>query len=108
MPETESREQLVRRLVSALHELGGGGSQTDLAAVAELSRSTVADTAQDLESHDLVTVETRRTGSTGRPPKHVELRPDAGVAVAVDFGHGHVRVGTATLTGDWLGDGLLD
>jgi predicted NBD/HSP70 family sugar kinase len=95
----EGNRQLV---VDALREQGLL-SRAQLARTTGLSRSTVstivaelldAGLARERDGHEAGSRETH----AGRPPVMVSLSSSAGVALGVDFGHRHLRVGVADLS----------
>lgn len=91
----DMRERNRTRLLLALRQAG----ETDRAALVEstgLSRATVSSLVGDalarghlIEAHP-----------PGRRPAILRLDPRAGLIAGVDFGHSHVRVVVADLTGD--------
>ncbi len=85
----------------------GRVSQADIARATGLSRSTVSTLVLELRTAGLVTEfecgrsevsPRRRSAPGGRPPVLLGLDDSAGMAVGIDFGHSHVRVGVANLS----------
>lgn len=85
----------------------GSASRADLARVTGLSRSTISGIVSELIGDGLVVDrdETRGAGSQGgRPGALLSLDRAAGTALAIDFGHTHLRVALADLSADILGE----
>lgn len=85
----------------------GSASRADLARVTGLSRSTISGIVSELITDGLVVDrdETRGAGSQGgRPGALLSLDRAAGTALAIDFGHTHLRVALADLSADILGE----
>jgi predicted NBD/HSP70 family sugar kinase len=88
-------------VIDALRERGSA-SRADLARITELSRSTISSIVGDLIDAGLVL---ERDGQpqgesphAGRPGVMVSLDSSAGLALAIDFGHRHVRVAVSDLS----------
>ena len=95
------RERNLQRILEVIRS-ETGVRQADVARRAELSRATVSNLVAELERRGLV--RTRR--GVGGSPAGLEAvigRP-SNVVVGVDFGHRHVRVGVANLSGRLLAD----
>ena len=95
------REGNRRRVMDALRERGAA-SRADLARMTDLSRSTISSIVGDLIDSGLVS---ERDGHpqgesphAGRPGVMVSLDSAAGLALAIDFGHRHVRVAVSDLS----------
>ena len=95
------REGNRRRVMDALRERGAA-SRAELARMTDLSRSTVSSIVGDLIDTGLAL---ERDGQphdesphAGRPGVMVALDSSAGLAVAVDFGHRHLRVAVSDLS----------
>lgn len=85
----------------------GSASRADLARVTGLSRSTISGIVTELIGDGLVVDrdETRGAGAQGgRPGALLSLDRAAGTALAIDFGHTHLRVALADLSADILGE----
>lgn len=85
----------------------GAASRADLARVTGLSRSTISGLVADLIADGLVVDrdETRGAGAQGgRPGALLSLDRSAGTALAIDFGHTHLRVALADLSAEILGE----
>jgi hypothetical protein len=70
--------------------------------VTGLSRGTVASIVSDLQREGALRLtygSGARVGAQGRPPTLLTLAAPAGVAVAVDIGHEHVRVAVGDAEG---------
>lgn len=95
------RELNRQRVVAAVRELARA-SRPDLERVTGLSRGTVASIVTEL-THDgilrWIDEPASRTGAQGRPPALITLAAPAGLAVAVDVGHAHVRVAVGDAEG---------
>ncbi len=88
------REYNRHKVIAALRRLDAA-SRADLSRVTGLSRGTVASIVADLQREGVLRAGSRRdapTSGPGRPPALLTLAPPAGLAVAVDIGHSHVRV----------------
>lgn len=98
------REHNRARVIDALRG-SPGLSRTDLMRATDLSRATVSSIVAELVAAGLV-VEREDTGrqGAGRPPVLLALHPGAGLALGVDFGHGHVRVALADLSSTVLAE----
>ena len=95
------REGNRRRVIDALRERGAA-SRAELARMTDLSRSTVSSIVGDLIDTGLAL---ERDGQpddesphAGRPGVMVALDSSAGLAVAIDFGHRHLRVAVSDLS----------
>ncbi len=99
-----------QRVVEALRQ-HGRVSRADIARITGLSHTTVSSLVSELQRGGLL-VEApagrqRTGGSIGRPPVLLSLTAPAGSAVGVDFGHQHLRVAVAGLSGDVLAERVL-
>lgn len=93
------REGNRRRVIDALRERGVA-SRADLARMTELSRSTISTIVGDLIDTGLAVERDGHAGGgahAGRPGVMVALDPAAGLALAIDFGHRHLRVAVSDL-----------
>ena len=94
------REGNRRRVIDALRERGVA-SRAELARATELSRSTISTIVGDLIDSGLAI---ERDGQpegeahAGRPGVMVALDSSAGLALAIDFGHRHLRVAVSDLS----------
>ena len=95
------REGNRRRVMDALRERGAA-SRAELARMTELSRSTISSIVGDLIDSGLAG---ERDGHpqgesphAGRPGVMVALDSSAGLALAIDFGHRHLRVAVSDLS----------
>src|SRR5438034_2029578 len=82
------------KITNALRRMEAA-SRAELARATGLSRGTVASIVAELQREGLLRTGPRRGASTsgpGRPATLLSLSPPAGLAVAVDIGHSHVRV----------------
>jgi len=94
------REGNRRLVVEALRERGVA-SRAELARATELSRSTISTIVGDLMEAGLVVERDGQPGGeahAGRPGVMVALDSSAGLALAIDFGHRHLRVAVADLS----------
>ena len=94
------REGNRRLVIEALRERGVA-SRAELARATELSRSTISTIVGDLIDAGLaVERDGQPEGEThaGRPGVMVALDPSAGIALAIDFGHRHLRVAVSDLS----------
>ncbi len=85
----------------------GAASRADLARTTGLSRSTISGLITELIADGLVVDrdETSSAGSQGgRPGALLSLDRSAGTALAIDFGHTHLRVALADLSAEILGE----
>ncbi len=85
----------------------GTASRADLARKTGLSRSTVSGLINDLIADGLVIDrdETQSAGAQGgRPGALLSLDRSAGTALAIDFGHTHLRVAVADLSSEILAE----
>jgi predicted NBD/HSP70 family sugar kinase/biotin operon repressor len=85
----------------------GTASRADLARKTGLSRSTVSGLINDLIADGLVVDrdETQSAGAQGgRPGALLSLDRSAGTALAIDFGHTHLRVAVADLASEILAE----
>jgi len=101
------RERNRQQVIDALRR-EGSASRAHIARMTGLSRATVSSLVADLCAEGLV-VEGRsghsRSGTQGgRPGVLLTFEPLAGVAVGIDFGHGHARVAVADLSSRVLGE----
>ena len=94
------REGNRRLVIEALRERGVA-SRAELARATDLSRSTISTIVGELIDAGLAA---ERNGQpegeshAGRPGVMVALDPSAGLALAIDFGHRHVRVAVSDLS----------
>src|SRR3954471_1171373 len=104
----ESLRRLNRlRVIRALRD-EGQISRADIARRTGLSRSTVSSLVSDLQADGLV-VERPEPGSAygaqgGRPPILLSFDASAGAALAVHFGHSHLRVAVSDLASTILAE----
>ncbi|MDO9355997.1 MAG: ROK family transcriptional regulator [Solirubrobacteraceae bacterium] len=85
----------------------GSASRADLARRTGLSRSTISGLITELIGDGLVVdrAETRDPGAQGgRPGALLSLDRSAGAALAIDFGHTHLRVALADLSAEILAE----
>lgn len=104
LSQLRERHRLV--VLDALRQKGTA-SRADLARATGLSRTTISNVVQDLVDAALVderadVVPGRRTG--GRPGVLLALSSTAGAALAIDFGHTHIRVAVADLASNILAE----
>jgi len=95
------REANLRRILTVIRN-DSGMTQADVARRTELSRATVSNLVAELRRRGLV-----RTGdrlNNGRSGLEAVIGRSSNVVVGVDFGHRHVRVGVANLSGRLLAD----
>ncbi|HEX6391140.1 MAG TPA: ROK family transcriptional regulator, partial [Solirubrobacteraceae bacterium] len=96
-----------RNRALVLDALRGHGrtSRAELARVTGLSRTTVSGLVNDLIQRGLIVEHGAASGSQpGRPGVLLSLDPSAGTALAVDFGHTHLRVAIADLASNILAE----
>lgn len=96
---------LSRTLV--LRELSDAGPQTQASLVRAtgLSRATVASIIDELRATGRVDISTdAKPHGRGRPPALVHLANDTHIVLGVDFGHAHLSVAAADLTGAILAE----
>src|SRR2546429_143863 len=82
------------KIITALRALDSA-SRADLSRVTGLSRGTVTSIVAELQREGLLRAEGRRAAPTpgpGRPSALITLARPAGLGIAVDVGHRHVRV----------------
>jgi predicted NBD/HSP70 family sugar kinase len=94
------REGNRRLVVEALRERGVA-SRAELARATDLSRSTISTIVGDMMGAGLVVERDGQPGGethAGRPGVMVALDPSAGLALAIDFGHRHLRVAVSDLS----------
>ncbi len=94
------REGNRRRVIDALRERGVA-SRAELARATELSRSTISTIVGDLIDTGLAVERDSQPGAeahAGRPGVMVALDSSAGLALAIDFGHRHLRVAVSDLS----------
>jgi predicted NBD/HSP70 family sugar kinase len=98
------REGNRRRVIDALRERGVA-SRAELARATDLSRSTISTIVGDLIGSGLAVERANgRDGPAGgevhagRPGVMVALDSSAGLALAIDFGHRHLRVAVSDLS----------
>ncbi len=101
------RERNRHRVVDALRHLGVA-SRADISRATGLSRSTVSSLVADLQGDGFVVERVNgdddRDRGTGRPGVLLALDRAAGAALAIDFGHRHVRVAVADLSSTVLAE----
>jgi predicted NBD/HSP70 family sugar kinase len=100
------REGNRKRVIDALRA-NGVASRAELARLTDLSRSTISTIVSDLlESGLAVERDGQPEGEThaGRPPVMVGLDSSAGLALAIDFGHRHLRVAVSDLSHEVLAE----
>ncbi|MBO9534242.1 MAG: ROK family transcriptional regulator [Solirubrobacteraceae bacterium] len=101
---TRARNRL--QVLDALRS-SGTASRADLARKTGLSRSTVSGLINELIADGLVIDrdETQSAGAQGgRPGALLSLDRSAGTALAIDFGHSHLRVAVADLSAEILAE----
>lgn len=101
---TRNRNRL--QVLDALRS-SGTASRADLARKTGLSRSTVSGLINELIADGLVVDrdETQSAGAQGgRPGALLSLDRSAGAALAIDFGHTHLRVAVADLASEILAE----
>ncbi len=94
------REGNRRLVIEALRERGVA-SRAELARATDLSRSTISTIVGELIEAGLAAERNGQpeAGShAGRPGVMVALDPSAGLALAIDFGHRHLRVAVSDLS----------
>ena len=94
------REGNRRRVIDALRERGVA-SRAELARATELSRSTISTIVGDLIDTGLAVErdsQPEAEAHAGRPGVMVALDSSAGLALAIDFGHRHLRVAVSDLS----------
>jgi predicted NBD/HSP70 family sugar kinase len=97
-----SRRVHERKVVEALRRAPTDAmGQPELIRETGLARGTVVNIVERLKEKNLVDtdMESKSGPEGGRPAKVVRLRPDAGYALGVQFGHRHVRVSAGNLRG---------
>lgn len=100
------REGNRKRVIDALRA-NGVASRAELARLTDLSRSTISTIVSDLLESGLAL---ERDGQpegeahAGRPPVMVALDSSAGLALAIDFGHRHLRVALSDLSHEVLAE----
>ena len=96
-----SRRSHEREIVEALRRSEADIPQPELIRQTGLTRNTVVSLLRKLEEKNLIDTrsETRPGPEGGRPARVIRLRPDAGYALGVQFGHRHVRVSAGNLRG---------
>jgi predicted NBD/HSP70 family sugar kinase len=90
-----------------LRELSDAGPQTQASLVRAtgLSRATVASIIDELRTTGRVDISTdAKPHGRGRPPALVHLANDTHIVLGVDFGHAHLSVAAADLTGAILAE----
>lgn len=94
------REENRSHVIEALRERGVA-SRAELARMTGLSRSTMSTIVSGLLESGVVCErdgEYDLEGRAGRPPVMISLDRSAGLALAIDFGHRHLRVAVADLS----------
>jgi glucokinase-like ROK family protein len=92
--QTSLREANQHRVLRAVRT-AGSLTQAEIARATGLSAATVSNIVRELREAGTVVV--TPTSSGGRRAQSVSLSRAAGVAVAVDFGHSHLRVAVCDL-----------
>jgi predicted NBD/HSP70 family sugar kinase len=95
------RESNLKRILDAI-STDGGVSQADVARRTGLSRATVSNLVGELQRRGLVRSRERHGG--GRRGLEAVIGHSSNAVVGVDFGHRHIRVGVADLSGRLLDD----
>ncbi|MGA2284180.1 MAG: ROK family transcriptional regulator [Candidatus Dormibacteria bacterium] len=95
------REANLRRILEAISR-DSGMSQADVARCTDLSRATVSNLVGELRRRGLVRVRERQGG--GRNGLEAVIGRSSNAVIGVDFGHRHLRVGIADLSGRLLHD----
>jgi len=100
------------RVIDALRDRGRA-SRAEIARATGLSRSTVSSIVSDLIESGLLTERAEEAGvahgeAGGRPPVLLALKPSAGLAVGIDFGHTHLRVAVSDLSHEVLAESLRE
>lgn len=104
-PRPSRLRELSRSLVLGAITESGPLSQASLVRITGLSRATVASIIDELRSEGRVTSDTMAPAAgRGRPAALVRLATEANVVVGVDFGHTHLAVAVADLTGTILAE----
>lgn len=93
------REENRTRVIDALRERGVA-SRAELARITGLSRSTISTIVTGLLENGVAREREGESpdGRAGRPPVMVSLDSSAGLALAIDFGHRHLRVAVSDLS----------
>lgn len=93
------REENRGRVIEALRERGVA-SRAELARITGLSRSTISTIVSGLLESGVAREreDSQLEGRAGRPPVMVSLDSSAGLALAIDFGHRHLRVAVSDLS----------
>jgi glucokinase-like ROK family protein len=99
--QTSLREANQHRVLRAVRT-AGSLTQAEIARATGLSAATVSNIVRELR--DAGTVVVTPTSSGGRRAQSVSLSRAAGVAVAVDFGHSHLRVAVCDLAHNVLAE----
>jgi predicted NBD/HSP70 family sugar kinase len=89
-----------QRVVDVLRSGGGDVTQAEIARQTGLAPATVSSIVRDLAGSGIVTTEP----GSGRRGTTVALSRNAGLVAGVDFGHSHVAVAVADLTGTLLAE----
>lgn len=90
-----------------LSELATTGPQTqaDLVRASGLSRATVASIVDELRAEGRISLRNGpKASGRGRPPALVQLATGSDVVIGVDFGHSHLSIAVADLTGTILAE----
>ncbi|MGD0371485.1 MAG: ROK family transcriptional regulator [Candidatus Dormibacteria bacterium] len=95
------RETNLRRILEAISR-DGGVSQAEVARRTDLSRATVSNLVGELRRRGLVRIRDQQSG--GRGGLEAIIGRSSNAVIGVDFGHRHVRVGIADLSGRLLAD----
>lgn len=97
--------ELSRSLVLTELSRAGALSQADLVRATGLSRATITSIVTELRTDGrLETTHGTQPIGRGRPPALLRLCAGGDVVVAVDFGHSHLTVAVADLTGATLAE----
>lgn len=102
-PRTSRLRELSRSLVIGALSDSGPLSQASLVRTTGLSRATVASIIDELRREGRITSDaTAPTVGRGRPAALIRLASEANLVVGVDFGHTHLAVAVADLSGTVL------
>ncbi len=97
--------EMSRRLVLAELARSQPVSQADVVRSTGLSRATVASVVTELSDEGrLVPAHGPVTGGRGRPPQLLRLSPRSGVVAGIDYGHSHMAIALADLSGTVLAE----
>ncbi len=103
MPGSQSslREANQRRVIRAVRA-AGALTQAEIARATGLSAATVSNIVRELKEAGTLVV--TPTSAGGRRAQSVSLSRRAGLALAVDFGHSHLRVAVGDMAHDVLAE----